>query len=236
MRSDWPVRSQPKPTRPNVALHGGGPLYYLAGMAQKFLLIPGRSSRQGVTLNEGKYTEGYLDETSTLRMHPEDMQRLGIVQGDEVRMWNDIGEVVVPCIDAKDECPEGLVFICYGDKSSQLMSGETHGTGMPDSKALDVFIHPASEPRPADPVPVSAPTPVPKATTPVATLKPTTKVEDEPATVTTKPATTSSPATETAAPTATSQPASINGIGPTLVMGLFVVALIVLAIVMNLGG
>lgn len=210
-------------------------------MAQKFLLIPGRSSRQGVTLNEGKYTEGYLDETSTLRMHPDDMQRLGIVQGDEVRMWNDIGEVVVPCIDAKDECPEGLVFICYGDKSSQLMSGETHGTGMPDSKALDVFIHPASEARPADPVSESVRDSVPaqvlKPTTPVATTsKPATSVEDRPVPVATKPVATSNPATKTQAAATPSQPANTNGIGPTLVMGLFVVALIVLAIVMNLGG
>jgi formylmethanofuran dehydrogenase subunit D len=33
-----------------------------------------------------------------------------------------------------------MLFISYGDKSSQLMGGETHGTGMPDSKGLDVFI------------------------------------------------------------------------------------------------
>ena len=116
--------------------------------ATQFVLIPGRSSRQGVTLNEGKYTDGYLDETSTLRMNPDDMQRMGVSTGDEVRMWNDIGEVVVPCRDAKDECPEGLVFICYGDKSSQLMGGETHGSGMPDSKGLDVFIQPAGKPKP----------------------------------------------------------------------------------------
>lgn len=118
-------------------------------MAEQFILIPGRSSRQGVTLNEGKYTEGYLDETSTLRMNPDDMQRLGLKTGDEIRMWNDMGEVVVPCLDAKDECPEGLVFICYGDKSSRLMAGETHGSGMPDSKGLDVYVQPASLPKPA---------------------------------------------------------------------------------------
>ncbi len=44
-------------------------------MADTFILIPGRSSRQGVTLNEGKYTDGYKEEINTLRMHPDDMQR-----------------------------------------------------------------------------------------------------------------------------------------------------------------
>ena len=125
-----------------------------------FILIPGRSSRQGVTLNEGKYTDGYQDETSTLRMHPDDMAGLGISEGDTVRMWNEIGEVLVPVIDAGDECPEGLVFICYGDKSSRLMGGETHGSGMPDSKGLDVSIAPHKPSAPAtDPLPVESHSP-----------------------------------------------------------------------------
>lgn len=195
-------------------------------MTHQFILIPGRSSRQGVTLNEGKYTDGYLDETSTLRMHSADMQRLGISQGDDVRMWNDIGEVVVPCIDAKDECPEGLVFICYGDKSSQLMGGETHGTGMPDSKGLDVFVQPASEPRPAsDAQPSGRVVTIPEP-------------EDTPETTPDAPESASRPNATSPSPTLTSrQPVrqtGTNEIGPTLAMGLFVVALIVLAIVMNL--
>jgi formylmethanofuran dehydrogenase subunit D len=31
-----------------------------------------------------------------------------------------------------------LLFIAYGDMSSRLMGGDTHGTGMPDSKGIDV--------------------------------------------------------------------------------------------------
>lgn len=37
-------------------------------MPETFPLIPGRTSTQGTTLNEGKYTEGYVTETSLLRM------------------------------------------------------------------------------------------------------------------------------------------------------------------------
>lgn len=109
-------------------------------MAEEFLLIPGRSSKQGVSLNEGKYTEGYQEEISTLRMDPADMQRLDLAKGDLVRMWNDVGEVVVPCVAAPGELQPSMVFICYGEFSSRLMGGETHGSGMPDSKALDVFL------------------------------------------------------------------------------------------------
>jgi formylmethanofuran dehydrogenase subunit D len=109
-------------------------------MPESFILIPGRTSRQGTSLNEGKYTEAYKDEVHTLKMNPGDMQRLGIGAGDLVRMWNSFGEVVVPCQPDKGECPPGLLFISYGHISSQLMGGETHGSGMPDSKGLDVFV------------------------------------------------------------------------------------------------
>ncbi len=200
--------------------------------ATQFVLIPGRSSRQGVTLNEGKYTDGYLDETSTLRMNPNDMQRMGVSTGDEVRMWNDIGEVVVPCLDAKDECPEGLVFICYGDKSSQLMGGETHGSGMPDSKGLDVFIHPAGKPKPtvthAEVQETKPKTPATKATTASASQPPdkTQHLCEQ------SPAVAQATSSQSKPQPQVRKPAS--GLGPTLVMGLFVLVLIVLAVVMKL--
>ena len=110
-------------------------------MPFEFILIPGRTSRQGTSLNEGKDTETYINEINTLQVAPEDMERLGLSDGVEVRMWNDFGEVIVPCKTAKGtELPPGMLFISYGDKSSRLMGGETHGTGMPDSKGLDVFL------------------------------------------------------------------------------------------------
>ena len=109
-------------------------------MTTEFILIPGRTAKQGTTLNEGKYTDGYITEINTLKMNPADMQRMGLASGDAVRMWNDIGEVTVPVESGKDELPPGLLFICYGDASSKLMAGETHGSGMPDSKGLDVWV------------------------------------------------------------------------------------------------
>ena len=44
---------------------------YIEGMPntpppETFVLIPGRTSRQGTTLNEGKFTPGYVEETGTL--------------------------------------------------------------------------------------------------------------------------------------------------------------------------
>ena len=110
-------------------------------MAETFILIPGRTSRQGTTLNEGKFTPGYVEETSTLLMNPDDMARLGLKGGDRVRLRSEQGQVELPCQAAKaGELPPGLLFLPYGDLSSRLMGGDTHGTGMPDSKGFDVTL------------------------------------------------------------------------------------------------
>ena len=109
-------------------------------MPTEFILIPGRTAKQGTTLNEGKYTDGYKTEINTLKMNPDDMAGLELENGDSVRMWNDVGEVTVPVESGKDELPPGMLFISYGDISSRLMPGETHGSGMPDSKGLDVKV------------------------------------------------------------------------------------------------
>jgi formylmethanofuran dehydrogenase subunit D len=108
-------------------------------MAELFVLIPGRTSRQGTTLNEGKFTAGYLEETTTLLMCPADMKRLGLSGGERVRLRSEQGQVELPCQPAKDgELPPGVLFLPYGDLSSRLMGGDTHGTGMPNSKSFDV--------------------------------------------------------------------------------------------------
>jgi len=108
---------------------------------ETFILIPGRTSRQGTTLNEGKLTAGYVDETSTLFMNPDDMARLGIAKGGRVRLRSEYGQAEVTCQPAKaGELPAGLLFLPYGDQSSRLMGGDTHGTGMPDSKGFDVGV------------------------------------------------------------------------------------------------
>ena len=107
--------------------------------AETFVLIPGRTSRQGTTLNEGKFSTGYVEETSTLLMNPDDMARLALKNGDRVRLRTAQGQVEIPCQAAKaGELPTGILFLPYGDASSRLMGGDTHGTGMPNSKSFDV--------------------------------------------------------------------------------------------------
>jgi formylmethanofuran dehydrogenase subunit D len=108
-------------------------------MPEIFILIPGRTSKQGCGISEGKYGANYQSEINTLQVAPEDMQRLGLAEADRVRLNSEWGQIEVAIRPAKDgELPPGLLFIAYGDLSSQLMGGDTHGSGMPTSKGIDV--------------------------------------------------------------------------------------------------
>jgi formylmethanofuran dehydrogenase subunit D len=118
-------------------------------MADAYILIPGRTSRQGCGISEGKFKEAYQSETNVLQVAPQDMHRLGLAAGDLVRVTGEFGCIEVPVKESKgDELPAGILFIAYGDLSSRLMGGDTHGTGMPTSKCLDVSLEPVHPPRP----------------------------------------------------------------------------------------
>ena len=116
-------------------------------MAETFILIPGRTSRQGSGISEGKFRANYREEIETLLMAPADMQRMGLAAGATVRLISDFGKIEVGIAAAKgDELPPGLLFIAYGDLSSRLMGADTHGSGMPTSKGIDVHLEIVSAP------------------------------------------------------------------------------------------
>lgn len=110
-------------------------------MAESMILVPGRSSKQGTSLNKGKLKEEYQEVTSTLEMNLDDMARLQLNDGDQVRLSNEIGSTVVRCKGRKPEdLPAGMLFIAYGPPSSQLMASDTAGSGMPLSKHMVVKV------------------------------------------------------------------------------------------------
>ena len=110
-------------------------------MPETMLLIPGRSNKQGTSLNKGKLKEEYIEVTSTVEMNEEDMQRLNLEDGDQVRLSNDIGEFTATCKKKKAaDLPQGMIFIAYGPSSSRLMESDTGGSGMPISKNLEVTV------------------------------------------------------------------------------------------------
>jgi formylmethanofuran dehydrogenase subunit D len=115
-------------------------------MAEKMTLIGGRSSKQGTALCAGKLGEEYLDVTTIVEMNAEDMARLGLQADSKVRLRTKAGETVVRCKSRETkDLPRGILFMAYGPASSQLMAGDTAGSGMPISKNLEVEVEPVRE-------------------------------------------------------------------------------------------
>ncbi len=111
----------------------------------KLLLITGRSLKQGTGLNIGKDSPEYKEAVTGLEMNDSDMVRLGLQNGDAVQLSSLHGQVAVRC--RKGDLPEGLAFMAYGPASSTLLGAETHASGMPSSKHIEVEIQAAASGR-----------------------------------------------------------------------------------------
>jgi formylmethanofuran dehydrogenase subunit D len=110
-------------------------------MVETMILIPGRSNKQGTSLNAGKLKDQYRAVTSTVEMNADDMARLQLKDGDKLRLRSAFGETEVQCKGRKPtDLPAGMLFIAYGPPSSQLMGGDTAGSGMPLSKNIEVEV------------------------------------------------------------------------------------------------
>ena len=108
--------------------------------SRRFLMNPGRTSKQGVHINVGKDHAEYQAIVNTVIMHPEDMKALGIVAGATIRVRTEYGETTFLCKDGK--VPLGMLFVPYGPPTCRLMGGSTDGTGMPTSKGWEVDVEP----------------------------------------------------------------------------------------------
>ena len=107
-------------------------------MSERFSLITGRTSRQGRALHWSKASEGYRASTLLVEMNAEDMARLGVAEGQVVRLRTAAGQAEVEVHPGA--LPRGLLFVPLGPAASALVGADTEGTGMPLSKGLVVEI------------------------------------------------------------------------------------------------
>jgi len=89
----------------------------------RFLLIPGRTNKQGVQINVGKDEPAYQEIVTTLTMHADDMKELGVATGAKILIRNEVGEATFICKEGN--IPRGMLFVPYGPPTCQLMGGAT---------------------------------------------------------------------------------------------------------------
>jgi formylmethanofuran dehydrogenase subunit D len=106
----------------------------------EFILITGRTTEQGTALHKGKDSDEYRQATEFVTMGHADMERLGLAEGQNVRMRTAFGETELELREG--DLPLGMVFVPIGPAANMLIGAETRGTGMPDSKGLEVEVAP----------------------------------------------------------------------------------------------
>ena len=112
----------------------------VTNMNEYFTLITGRTPKQGEGLHKGKDSEAYRRATALVEMSLEDMARLGIEEGQVVRVRTAAGQVEVP-VRAGALSP-GLLFVPMGPVANMLIGAKTEGTGMPPFKGLAAEVEP----------------------------------------------------------------------------------------------
>ncbi len=101
---------------------------------------PDAHRQASAQINVGKDNDEYRAIVNTLTMHADDMQALGLADGDSVRIRTEAGEAVFQCEAGKT--PQGMLLVPYGPPTCKLMGGGTDGTGMPTSKGWEVEVEP----------------------------------------------------------------------------------------------
>jgi len=104
---------------------------------EKFILITGRSLKQGLALQLGKDSPEYTSEVSRVEMNKENMEQMGLQDGGQVHLRTEYGEVTVRCRSSTG-LPQGMLFMPYGPPANTLIGPSTGSTGMPDSKGIEV--------------------------------------------------------------------------------------------------
>ena len=85
----------------------------------RLTLIPGRTLKQGTGMNIGKKSDEYQKAVTTIEMNREDMDQLGVEDGDTVRIRASGGEAVVH-IACRDRSRASLESVAFGLASEGL--------------------------------------------------------------------------------------------------------------------
>lgn len=106
----------------------------------QFILITGRTAKQGTALHKGKGSDLYRRATGFVAVSRADRERLGLEEGQRVRLRTAFGEAELELREGN--LPAGIVFVPMGPAANALIAAETQGTGMPDSKGLEAVVEP----------------------------------------------------------------------------------------------
>lgn len=108
-------------------------------------LLTGRTIDQGTGKEYGKLTKEYFESVTICQMDPEDMERLGVKENENIKVTTNFGSVVIKAIPSTKAPHPQIAFIPYGPWANLVMDPQTHGSGMPSLKGISAEIKPARD-------------------------------------------------------------------------------------------
>jgi len=108
-------------------------------------LITGRTINQGCGKEHGKLSEEYISSVAICEMNSEDMKKLKIRDGDNIKVTTNLGSVVVKAKKSRRIQSSGVIFIPYGPWANLVLAPNTDGTGMPLLKGIWAKVELTSE-------------------------------------------------------------------------------------------
>ena len=106
-------------------------------------LVTGRSLRQGIGKELGKFSGEYLENASICELDPDDMEALGVVEGSRIVVSTAYGSATLRAVRSRQAPHKGIAFIPYGPWANLLTCPDTQSSGMPSLKGLDAELKPA---------------------------------------------------------------------------------------------
>jgi formylmethanofuran dehydrogenase subunit D len=107
-------------------------------------LLTGRTVDQGTEKEAGKLSAGYMENVAVCELHSDDMKRLGVKDGGNVKVTTQFGSIVLKAKKSRRLKTPGAIFVPYGPWANQVLASSTGGTGMPSLKGVKATVEPSN--------------------------------------------------------------------------------------------
>jgi formylmethanofuran dehydrogenase subunit D len=110
-----------------------------------FILNTGRTIWQGQAIESGKDLQMYVDAAAVCNMNRDQMEAMGLKDGDNIEVVSEYGDVIVKVVTAKEELPDVMIYIPMGPWANRVIRPNTDSTATPSFKNIPVEINPTDE-------------------------------------------------------------------------------------------
>lgn len=114
-------------------------------MAADVRIVTFRDIFQYEAGKKGRYTDEYRRLSAQIILDKGDMAKLGIKDGQNVHVENDVGKIVVAAKLSDDEPHPGLAFMINSPWSNHLIRDDLCETAIPEFKNIAAKVSPSNE-------------------------------------------------------------------------------------------